>query len=557
MVALAPQTETAAPAPTRVSARPAGARRAPLPASMPLPAALLVAVAAGPVFDGAFPDRDWWPLAIPVLALLLWALRGRGFGSGLLVGLLFGESFYLVHILWATTFLGPVPWAALSTVMGVYTGLGAGLIALAWRWIPTLWPGTLGRLLLTPATIAGLWTAREAVSSTFPYGGFSWGRVAFSQSDGAFTGLFPWLGASGTSFALVFAAALIVAVGVELWGRRAARPGGMVSPPAAARAVEPWALVAAPLVLLATLAALPGWPVPTDGTIRVGAVQGNTKAGYFDPPAHTGDNLLGQARATLPIVDDDLDVVIWPEGGSDLDPLRSADAAAVFDRISELADAPLLSGIITKRPGPDGTDLYFNTSTLWEAGRGQVAFYDKRHPVPFGEYVPDRAFFRPFAPELIDLIQREYTPGTTAPTLPVAGTRAGIAICFDIVDDGLMREEIRDGAQVIFAQTNNADFGRTDENVQQLAIARIRALEFGRSVVNISTVGTSGLIAPDGSVSHEIAPYTVGTIVADVPLSSTVTPAALLGGGLEAALGLGALALLLGAGITVRARRGR
>jgi len=258
--------------------------------------------------------------------------------------------------------------------------------------------------------------------------------------------------------------------------------------------------------------------------------------------------------ATLPILEDDLDVILWPEGGSDVDPLRNSSAAAIFDRLSELSGAPLVSGIITARE-QNGVTEYFNTSTLWEAGEGQVDFYDKRHPVPFGEYVPNREIFRMFAPDLIDLIQREYSLGETDPVLDLGTAVAGIAICFDIVDDALMREAVADGADVIFAQTNNADFGRTDENVQQLAIARIRAMELGRSVINISTVGTSALILPDGSITEEVAPYTVGTIVADVPLSTTITPAAVAGAGLERAVGLGALVVLLGAGVVQRRRR--
>jgi apolipoprotein N-acyltransferase len=107
----------------------------------------------------------------------------------------------------------------------------------------------------------------------------------------------------------------------------------------------------------------------------------------------------------------------------------------------------------------------------------------------------------------------------------VANVIAGIAICFDIVDDQLMTDSVNQGAQVIFAQTNNADFGRTDESVQQLAIARIRALELGRSVVNISTVGTSAVILPDGTVRDQLPVYSPDVIVANVPLATGKTPA--------------------------------
>jgi NAD(P)-dependent dehydrogenase (short-subunit alcohol dehydrogenase family) len=98
-----------------------------------------------------------------------------------------------------------------------------------------------------------------------------------------------------------------------------------------------------------------------------------------------------------------------------------------------------------------------------------------------------------FAPDLIDLIQREYTPGTAPPIFDVNGVGVGLAICFDVIYDEVIWAGARDGAQVYMFQTNNADFRGTDENLQQLAFARMRAIETGRSVVNLSSV--SGLSA--------------------------------------------------------------
>ena len=78
-------------------------------------------------------------------------------------------------------------------------------------------------------------------------------------------------------------------------------------------------------------------------------------------------------------------------------------------------------------------------------------------------------------------------------------------------------------------QTNNADFRGTDENLQQLAFARMRAIETGRSVVNLSTVGTSQVIAPDGSEIDGLPVDVAGHMLTDVPLRTGLTPAVVLG----------------------------
>jgi apolipoprotein N-acyltransferase len=495
--------------------------------------ALLVALAAGPVLDAGFPDRDWWPLTFLGIGLVLWALIGRSAGGGFLVGLVAGLSFYLVHIQWASLFLGLLPMVALSTLEALFFALGGMAISLAYRWVPRIWRSTYARLLFLPLVVAGLWTAREAIASVWPYGGFAWGRVALSQSESPFAALFGWLGVSGVSFAMVF----LVAVVVECLRLRSAD-----------RIVRGAVAVG----LAAVILAIPAFPVVTDGTLRVAAVQGNGKAGYFDV-RERGDLLEAQLDATMPLIraGETADVVLWPEGATDDSPLDSRRTAQAFDYVSESFDAPLVAWAVTTRE-PGATERYYNTSILWKHGEGQLDFYDKKHPVPFGEYVPDRAFWRPFAPDLIDLIGREYTPGTTDTVIDIDGVLAGVNICFDIVDDQILTDSVDEGAQVIFAQSNTADFGRTDESVQQLAIARVRAIELGRSVVNIATVGTSAIIAPDGSTLDRLPTFEAGAMVDDVPLSTVTTAAALLGRQIEWLVsGVGVLGLVL-AGLLVR-----
>jgi apolipoprotein N-acyltransferase len=501
--------------------------------------------------------------------MVLVAAQGRTVGAALLVGFVFGAAFYFPHVEWAALFLGPLPWSALAVVMALWCALGTAAITLAYRWTPRIWPSAAGRLLLLPAAIAGLWTAREAIASVWPYGGFSWGRVGFSQSDSPFSPLFAWIGVSGVGFVVVFLTALAVAAGQEaLAERRRRTPGtdaGSIAP-ALGALVTTAALI---LIVVPPWTSLPGTTAATVGgpeTLRIGAVQGDTKASYFDPPEFLGDNLRGQVAATEPVYDEDVDLVVWPEGASDTDPLRDEQAAQQWDEVSLRADAPLIGGTVTSRQDPDGTIHFYNTVILWRAGEGELDFYDKKHPVPFGEYVPNRAFWRLFAPELIDLVQREYTPGTTDAVMDIgagdpgsefAGVLAGNAICFDIVDDQLLTEMIEQGAQIVLAETNNADFGHTDESVQQLAIARIRAIETARTVVNISTVGTSAIILPDGTIQQQLETYTPDVMIADVPLRTTLTPAVLFGRQLEwliCALGLAALVI---AGAAIRRSPGQ
>nr|WP_197982316.1 apolipoprotein N-acyltransferase [Frigoribacterium sp. CFBP 13707] len=501
---------------------------------MPLWLALVVAAGSGVVLDAGFPDGDVWPLTFVGIGLVLLSLRGRRAGSAFLVGLVAGLSFYLVHISWTSLYLGALPWAALSTLEALFFAGGAVLVTLAYRWVPRIWPGAVGTTVLLPVVVAGLWTLREFVAGNWPYGGFAWGRVALSQSQSPFGPLVAWVGISGLSFLMVALVAAVLELALRADVRASTR-------------------VLAGAVAVTAVLAVPAWPTTSSGTATIAGVQGNGPAGYFDE-REPGDLLNSQvlAMSGLP-AGSDLDLIVWPEGGSDRDPTRDAYGRYVFDAVSDGYDAPLLSGVITQ--SDDGEEAW-NSSILWEDG-AVAGQYDKKHPVPFGEYVPDRSFWRPFAPDLIDLIARDYTPGTRPEAMPIGDFVAGISICFDIVDDQLITNMMRDGAQVIVAQTNNADFGDTDENAQQLAITRLRALETARPVVSVSTVASSRVIDADGQIVAGVTDFTAGTMVHTVDLATGTTPAVVASRAVELFVSFLGLAALVLARVMIGGRRSR
>jgi apolipoprotein N-acyltransferase len=500
---------------------------------LPLWAAVAASVVGGLVLTTAFPALAWWPTVFLAVPLALVSLVGRRSWPALLVGFAFGAAFFFVNLSFTARYLGPVPWVALSMLEAALTAVFAIPIALAYRWVPSVAPGGWGRLVVLPAVVAGLWTLREEILGTFPYGGYPWGRLGVTQSNSPLADSVSWVGIAGLSFLIVFVcAAAIEYVRVRRWRDW--------------RAAAPMAVAA--LLLVVT----PQFSTTDAGSIRVGAVQGNGPAGYFDDRG-PGDMLRAQLEATKPILDEDMDVLLWPEGGIDSDPTTNESTAAVLDSLTDRIGAPLLVSAVTQRG-----DEYFNSSLLWEQGAANpVATYDKRHPVPFGEYVPDRWLYRNFAPELIDLIQREYTPGTSSPAFDVGGVGVGLAICFDVIYDDVIWEGARDGAEVYMFQTNNADFRGTDENLQQLAFARMRAIETGRSVVNLSTVGTSQVIAPNGSTIDGLPADEAGHMLTDVPLRTGLTPAVTVGIWVKALLAWGSLIALAGFGavLSVRHRR--
>lgn len=507
--------------------------------------ALLCAAAGGWMLDVSTPSAGFWPAAIIGVALILLSFWGRRPHDAFGFGLLAGAAFWLPHISWLTLYLGLIPWAALASVMIIWMGLMAAAIGAFTRWFPTeTESGMLARLswlgpFLTSLSIAGLWVVKELVQSSWPYGGFAWGRISTSFSDSPFSSLVSWTGFAGLTGFIVF----IVALGIQMGVRILSNTGERLR----MSALIP---ITSLLIVTVLLTVIPTYALAPAGQAKVGAVQGNSDAGIF-ADRQPGDILSDHLQASQDLVGTNVDFFVWPEAAVDDDPFAEPGVAERLDQITTEVGAPLVTGVITHRGG-----RYFNSSIVWEASRGVTAQYDKRRPVPFAEYMPNRSFFRAIVPDLVDLVQLDYTAGSASSTVPVGDVTAGIAICFDIIFDDLAVDMVDQGAQIVLAQTNNADFGRTDESAQQLAIARLRAIEMGRVIVVISTVGTSAIIAPDGSDIASLEPFTADAMVANTVLYDGVTPAIALGW-LYTAIFIIAGGAGLFAAVSVRALRSR
>ena len=497
-------------------------------------------VVAGLLTRWAFPEPGWWPLAVLGPALWVVAVAGRRTGAAAGLGLLYGLSFFVPLLQWSGVYVGAMPWLALAALEAAYVAVATVAVAAAApraRW-------SARRNLLGALTVAGVWTAQEALRDRTPFGGFPWGRLGFSQADSPFGRLAAWGGVPLVTFAVAAAAAALawlVAVILPAPGRSWRPAVRRLAPPAVA-------VVVLALVGLTV-------PLPTSGTpVRVAGVQGDVPEPGLDFNAERRAVLDNHARGTYALAQrvragesPRPDVVIWPENSSDLDPFEQADAREVIDDAVDTIGVPVLVGAVLQRPA----DRLTNASIVWTPGQGPGAMYAKRHPVPFGEYIPYRSFFRRFS-DKVDLVRRDFAPGREPGVLRLGPVTAGVAICFEVAYDGLVRDTVRGGADLLVVQTNNATFGYTDEAVQQLAMSRLRAIEHGRAVAHVSTVGVSALIEPDGRVVRSSGLFTPAVLEAQLPRRSALTLADRLGSWVELAL-----SLLGAAGLLTLARRPR
>lgn len=478
-----------------------------------------VSVLAGLLLCVSFPPTGWWWAAVPAIALLSWVLihpsttPAGGFGYGFLAGL----AFYLPLLPWISGLVGVAPWIALSMLQALFTGLfGAMAVVVA-------------RLPGWPLWLALLWSLQEWLKSSIPFGGFPWGVIAFSQTNGPFLALARLGGVPLLSFAVAVAGASLCALVIE--GLAAVRRRGEHHP--AAPLVVPAALMCA--VLLVTAAVAPGMRRAgmaggDEPTVTVAAVQGNVPRLGLDFASQRRAVLDNHVQQTLRLAADvkagtarQPAFVIWPENSSDIDPLLNSDAAAEIETAARAIGVPILVGAVLARPDwtPDNPAAS-NTVIVWDPDGGPGERHDKAIVQPFGEYLPWRAFFS----RLSSYADRAgfFVPGTGSGVVNPAGIPVGVATCWEVIFDRALRESVRNGAQLLAVPTNNATFDEAMSE-QQLAFARLRAVEHGRFLIVAGTTGISAAVAPDGRELARTSFFTPAYLDVEVPLRTAGTPA--------------------------------
>ncbi len=515
-----PVAPTLVPKAPRAFVRAGGVREAPCSVSYGLAMQrLLLAIASGAALVLAFPAYDLWFLAPVGVAALALATRGAGVRGGAGLGMLSGLVFFVPTLNWAGSVVGLLPWFALAALQAGFVALAGGVCG--WLQSATSLAGP-GRV--RPAVVALAWVGQEALRDRVPYGGFPWVRLAFSQADAPLGRLAALGGAPAVTFAVALCGGVLAAGVARLWQERA----GSLRP---VRAAVPFALALA--IAVAGLAV----PLPSEGPeAEVMAVQGNVPRAGLEFNAQRRQVLDNHVSATVAAAAQvasgqrpQPDLVVWPENSSDIDPVRNADAGGQITRAVETVGAPLVVGAVLEEPAPGVS----NVSLLYLPGRGLVDEYVKQHPAPFAEYIPNRAFFRRFSDE-VDLVRADFVAGPgpgvfRVPSRSAGQIRAGVTICFEVAYDALVREEVLRGANLLMVQTNNATFGYTNESEQQLAISRLRAIEHGRSVLHVSTVGVSALVTADGTAHQRTSLFTSAVLSGTLPLRTTFTLATLVG----------------------------
>jgi len=407
----------------------------------------VVAAFAGVLFAFSFEPIGLWFLAPISYAILL-----RIFQKSLnlyLNAFLFGFISSAITLWWAGKYVGLIPLALLALLHALF-------------YLPL---GLLGRYTTNIYWFIPALLAIEELRSIFPFGGFSWMRIAFSQADAPYASVISIGGALLLSAWVLTISAMVAKFQKNL---------------------------AFPLLLMVLLPLLLNNSYSSQAKVSFIGIQGNTPSVglTFNDRAEAVFNL--HVAETRKVAAEAADLIIWPENAIDVDPFANTRVNESIESLTASLKTPLITGAITRQSGQ-----LENVSLLYDESGEVVSYYSKQYLTPFGEYMPLRPLARIVSPYVDDVI--DFKVGDRVENHVVIGLTLAPVICYELLSDSLVQNAAKN-SDALVVQTNSATFANTSESAQQLNITRLRALENAREIVSVSTIGISAHIGINGEI---------------------------------------------------------
>ena len=437
----------------------------------------MVAAFAGVLFAFSFEPIGLWFLAPISYAILL-----RIFQKSVnlyLNAFLFGFISSAITLWWAGKYVGLIPLALLALLHGLF-------------YLPL---GLLGRYTTNIYWFIPALLAIEELRSIFPFGGFSWMRIAFSQADAPYASVISIGGALLLSAWVLTLSAMVAKFRKNL---------------------------AFPLLLVVLLPILLNNSYSSQEKVSFIGIQGNTPSVglTFNDRAEAVFNL--HVAETRKVAADAADVIIWPENAIDVDPFANTRVKDSIESLTASLKTPLITGAITRQSGQ-----LENVSLMYDESGEVVSYYSKQYLTPFGEYMPLRPLARIVSPYVDDVI--DFKVGERVENHVVNGLTLAPVICYELLSDSLVRNAAKN-SNALVVQTNSATFANTSESSQQLEITRLRAMENAREIVSVSTIGISAHIGINGEIMSRTQENVAAQLSGDLQSSSNRTLANWLGG---------------------------
>lgn len=280
------------------------------------------------------------------------------------------------------------------------------------------------------------------------------------------------------------------------------------------------ALLAVGVLLLNTVPGLlTSWlPKAEQQTLRVAVIQGDTSS-MDDYQISAWDILYAAEQMAYEAAKEQPEVMLWAEAVS-LSAM-SPELQRYFGNVAQKTNSIQIIGAYSYRD----EKLYNSLFLFYPDGSMSEEIYDKRHPVPFGEYLPWESFFARICPPLseMSMLSPGLTPGDGANLFTLPKGKAGGLICFDSIYPALARESAKEGADILFLSTNDSWFDGSFAKDMHFSHAVLRAVENGKYVVRTGNTGISGFICPDGHVAATAPRDTKTALILDVRYQSGMT----------------------------------
>lgn len=458
----------------------------------------------------AFAPYQLWPLALLSPLLLLALLYQQSARHALAIGYVWGLGQFATGISWVHVSIdnfGGMPKIASVFLMALLVGYLSVYSAL-WAWSLNRFFPRSNRsryLLAAPA----LWLIFDWLRG-WVMTGFPWLWLGYSQIDSPLANFAPLGGVELLTLLLMMCSGALMYAIVQ----------------------RAWSTIMIPLVIFATGYGLRNidWVTPNpDSKTTVALIQGNIPQELKWKPSQRWPTIM--KYTDLSRENWDADIIVWPEAAIPAFEFEIPSYLRNLDEAARLNHSAIVTGVVNMG---QNKKFYNSILSLGSTPYGDYEYdpterYHKHHLLPFGEFVPFERILRPLAP-FFNLPMSSFSRGAfVQPNIVANGRHMAPALCYEIIFNEQVRQNVTDETDFILTLSNDAWFGRSIGPLQHMEIARMRALELGKPLIRSTNNGVTAVTDYKGNVLTQLPQFETGVLRAELESTSGQTPYRLVG----------------------------